>query len=289
MTDFEQLEKEANQYNIDARKPLIDILTKLAGIENNQSTGNLKCGRIAAVICGEIVGYVEQLKSNQNQVSTSSMASAVASTALLSSSAEPKTYGRLNNNTSYLRALFDNLSDIIQNYQNVNMVLPEYVDIYVRILLSSLRDTDGPLPPVNWFPILNQISKISNETRILCFTAASKHAATSVSLSEYVLSELGHGITLVTKNGSSSSSLSFVDTIVDEAGIGKLLDLSGLINQSNQSHFKRRGMDAITKKMSISDVRALEVLESYIKSFILFNNNTQVKKKKSIKYTKTFF
>ncbi|CAO3637011.1 unnamed protein product [Cunninghamella echinulata] len=272
IADYEQLEKEVKQYNSDTRKPLVDILMKLAGIENNQSTGNLKCGRISAVVCGEIIDYIERLKKSNSPVS-------IAATTNILTSAEPKTYGRLNNNTSYLRALFDSLSDTIQNYQKANMVLPDHVAVYVRILLSSLRDIDGPLPSVNWFPLLNQISKISNEIRLLCFTAASKHAATSVSLSEYVLSELGHGLTLTTTTATTINSnikeSSLMDSFVDEAGIGKLLDLSGLTNQSNQAHIKRRGMDAVTKKMSISDVRALELLEAYIKSFTTFSKNTQ--------------
>ncbi|KAI8081389.1 uncharacterized protein BX664DRAFT_376091 [Halteromyces radiatus] len=258
MVEQEQLFKEAQQYNKDIRRPLLDVMTTLAGLTDGLSAGNLKSGRIAAVICGELVQKSRQLQDALNDKHDIQSAG-FAQRAVAATSAEPKSYSRLNNNTSYLRAVFDALTQVATVYQHDHK--PNDIEPYTKVLLSALRDTIGPLPSVNWYTLLSKLSKISTATRVQCIRFASMHATTSLSLSEYILSELGQasthyidGITLV---------------LVGQDGIGKLLELSGLPDQTvvlDTAH-RRRGMDAVTKKMTVSDIRAIELFEAYCKLF----------------------
>ncbi|KAI8333863.1 hypothetical protein BC941DRAFT_454668 [Chlamydoabsidia padenii] len=246
----DQLVKEAQQYNADIRRPLLDVITTLAGLTDGLSAGNLKSGRIAAVVCGEIVQASQKL-----QVALKSESGLTKMTMSISS-AEPKSYSRLNNNTSHLRAVFDTLTD--QHYGT---------ESYVQLLLSALRDTPGPLPAVNWFPLLSKLVKISTTIHLFCISFATNHATTSLSLSEFILSELGQT--------AGHYQEDIANYLVGESGIGKLLELSGLGHHSGTNGYKRRGMDAVTKKMTVSDIRAIEIFEGYAKLFVKLPDQSQ--------------
>ncbi|ORZ00078.1 hypothetical protein BCR42DRAFT_429905 [Absidia repens] len=263
--------KEAQQYNSDIRRPLLDVLTTLAGLTDGLAAGNLKSGRIAAVVCGEIIQKSHQLqlamKNDKGDSYYGSKSTGFTKMAISISSAEPKTYSRLNNNTSYLRAVYDSLAHVADTNSAQDMGSTNHIKVYVHLLLSALRDTPGPLPPVNWFPILSKIAKMSVETRILCISFATKHGSTSLSLSEFILSELGQG--------SLSHDREVVDYLVGESGIGMLLELSGLASSNRSGGYYRRGMDAVTKKMTVSDIRAIEIFETYAKLFTKLSTKSQ--------------
>ncbi|CAO3580472.1 unnamed protein product [Absidia cylindrospora] len=263
--------KEAQQYNSDIRQPILHVVTTLAGLTDGLAAGNLKSGRIAAVVCGEVIQKSHQLqfamKNEKGGSSYDGKSTGFTKMAISISSAEPKTYSRLNNNTSYLRATFDALAHVADNNSAQDMESTNHLKAYVHLLLSALRDTPGPLPPVNWFPILSKIAKVSTETRILCISFATKHGSTSLSLSEFILSELGQG--------SLYHDREVVDYLVGESGIGMLLELSGLTSSTRGDGYHRRGMDAVTKKMTVSDIRAIEIFESYAKLFTKFSTKTQ--------------
>jgi hypothetical protein len=254
----EQLAKEAHRYDTDIRRPILDVITTLAGLTDGlPPAGNLKSGRIAAVVCGEIVRASRNLRTalkNENGGGHAKLAMSI-------SSAEPKSYSRLNNNTSHLRAVFDALGHVVDT-----LPITQDLETYAQLLLSGLRDTPGPLPPVNWFPLLSKLVKISPAIHLLCISFATNHATTSLSLSEFILAELGSQI--------EHYQPSIAGALVGESGIGKLLELSGLGQQSGGP--KRRGMDAVTKKMTVSDIRAIELFEGYAKLFMKLPAQSQV-------------
>jgi hypothetical protein len=254
----EQLAKEAHRYDADIRRPILDVITTLAGLTDGlPPAGNLKSGRIAAVVCGEIVRASRNLQAalkNENGGGHAKLAMSI-------SSVEPKSYSRLNNNTSHLRAVFDALGHVVDT-----LSITQDLEAYAQLLLSGLRDTPGPLPPVNWFPLLSKLVKISPAIHLLCISFATNHATTSLSLSEFILAELGSQI--------EHYQPSIAGALVGESGIGKLLELSGLGQQSG-GH-KRRGMDAVTKKMTVSDIRAIELFEGYAKLFMELPAQSQV-------------
>ncbi|KAG0173711.1 hypothetical protein DFQ30_007162 [Apophysomyces sp. BC1015] len=247
----EWLTIEARKYSADTRNPVLDVLASTAGL--TEPVGNLKSGRIAAVVSGKVVqaamALQETLRLEQSHLASTGQ-SAVMVAAV---SSEPKTYARLNHNTSYLRAVFDScvaLTDAGEEEKN-----PEVVTVF----LTSLRKTPGPLPPVNWFSVLMSLTKISSAIRSECLLFASTHASTSLSLLEFVLLQVSQDVQ------GSAQDLQLL--LVGEAGLGKMLELSGLPANDSKAVSKRRGMDAVTKKMSVSEMRCLELFETYAKSF----------------------
>lgn len=130
----------------------------------------------------------------------------------------------------------------------------------MQTLIQSLCDTPGPLPPVNWFQLLADISSVSQSLRAKCIEFASLHASTSMSLTEYIVSEL-----TVCDPGVQR-------ILTGELGLGKVLELSGLPNRNvSGTGYKRRGMDAVTKKSSISEMRCIEIFEPYAKRLSNFH------------------
>ena len=246
--EAERVGAEARQYSKDARRPVLGVLTLAAGLDQNGSIGNLKMNRVAAVVCGIVmqsamtmcqVYQMEQTSKDGHQGTGALLLGSVASN-------EPKSYSRLDNNTSYLRAVFDACVHLTKAHEQ--RVDAEGSEERALLYLTSLTDTPGPLPTVNWFNLLVQMARISRITRRHCFLFASTHAATSQSLTEYVIAEVGQAV--VTTGDTEMLSLA-----VGETGLGKLLDLSGLLSGQKTLTSKRRGMDAVTSKTHISNAR----------------------------------
>jgi hypothetical protein len=243
MYDSEQLVIAAQKYSPIARKLVLDKLMFVAGLTGNRSpVGNLKSGRIAASVCGQIIEATLNLQSSleneQNHLSN-----AEHKLMLASASSEPKTLARLNKNTSYIRAVFDRLE--IQS------------DEELLALLNMLIATPGPLPAVNWFHSMQQVSAVSEALYKKCLEFASLHASTSLSLTEFLLSQLSSSLDPQKSNHKVDSF------IVGETGLGWMLDLAGLTRE-NAAKNTRRGMSSVTKKTSISDIRLLEMMELYV-------------------------
>lgn len=253
--DTERLMLEWHKYSASAREDALDILTSMAGLvaaSAGPAFGNLKTSRITAALCGKLVQRASAFRAASilEQKGAKDSALSGSSPLLLNPSTEPKSYARLNNNTSYLRAVFDSMTRIAAD------VAPSIACL--DLFLTSLRDTPGPLPPVNWFQLLRDISKISSDLRAKCIRFASSHANTSTSLTEFIISQLV---------GETVSDLKVQRLLASDSGLGKVLELSGLPNRKVQAtEYKRRGMSAVTKKSSISHVRCIEILEIYIKS-----------------------
>ncbi|KAF7724710.1 hypothetical protein EC973_000818 [Apophysomyces ossiformis] len=242
---------EARKYSAETRNPILDALASAAGL--TEPVGNLKSGRIAAVVSGKVVqaamAMQEALRLEQVQLGASGP-SAVLVAAM---SSEPKTYARLNHNTSYLRAVFEGCVALTEAPDQ------PHAPSIANLFLTSLRETPGPLPPVNWFTVLVNLAKISPAIQSECILFASTHAGASASLLEFVLLQVGQAARGVRED--------LQKLLLGEAGLGKMLELSGLPAYDAKAKSKRRGMDAVTKKMSVSEMRCLELFEAFAKSF----------------------
>ncbi|KAK4517263.1 Transcription factor [Mucor velutinosus] len=264
---------EAQRYQASSRQAGLDKLAAITGLTvKSAPTGNLKSGRIAAAACGKVLAHTHLLmQALDSDQSTTGVSSTAADTmaALASASSEPINYNRLNSNTSYLRAVFDKLaqlasSSISSNKHNITM------------LLKSFVKTPGPLPPVNWFALLLKLSKSSPDMQQLCFLFASTHAATSFSLSEYLATQT---MALLKEGNSTKSKCLFASNggLVENA-FGTLLMLGGLPRVkgvSKEEEKRRRGMNAVTKKMSISESRILELVKQLAERFQSFDQDMQ--------------
>ncbi|KAI8375120.1 hypothetical protein BD560DRAFT_422676 [Blakeslea trispora] len=236
---------EGQHYDATAQRPGLDKLAAVAGLTvRSAPTGNLKSGRIAAVVCGKVIEHAQQLVDALQPTDETHLTSTV------SSSSEPASYHRLNSNTSYLRAIFDQL----------NEAKPQTVEM----LLKSLVHTPGPLPPVNWFPLMRKLYKIKPEC---CLQFASAHADTSFSLSEFLITQVQSAL-----QHMSSCSLVFQQT----DAFATLLTLAGLPSlQSTEQKTIRRGMNAVIKKIHLSENRLLELIDLIHQKFFSLDPSIQ--------------
>lgn len=275
---------EAQRYQTLSRRAALDKLATVTGLTvRSAPTGNLKSGRVAAAVCGTVLAHTSILVQtlDLDQSTGIDAAANAAADSLASSSSEPVNYNRLNSNTSYLRAVFDKLTEITasssaaSNKQNVAM------------LLQSLVRTSGPLPPVNWFPLLLKLSKVSSELQQLCFLFASTHATTSFSLSEYLATQMMALLKDTNNINCAKSRFLFTrndnDVHVDNP-FGTLLALGGLPqttrgeNNKREEEKKRRGMNAVVKKISMSESRILELFTLLTERFVFFDEDMQVRR-----------
>ncbi|KAI9496661.1 hypothetical protein BDB00DRAFT_102267 [Zychaea mexicana] len=257
--DRELLAAGARAYSNEARVEVLNTLGYAAGVLGGSlAVGNLKNTRIAAVVCGKVNQAAHTMRDAKTLEEGDGNSASAAAQLLLNASTEPKSYSRLSNNTSFLRAVFDSLMQLIHDASDIRTM---------EILLLSLCETPGPLPPVNWFPLLTDISSISQHLRILTLNFASQHALTSMSLTEYIISQLAE------KQFDPKVQI----LLASETGLGKVFEMSGLPNRkSRTSEAKRRGMDAVTKKTSISEMRCIELFEAYVKTFKHMDTNVQL-------------
>ncbi|KAG2222843.1 hypothetical protein INT45_000458 [Circinella minor] len=252
-----QLTSNIRAYSNEARVEALDTLGSSAGVLGGTSlaVGNLKNTRIAAVVCGKLNQVASAMCDAKTFQDDNGNGETVAvAELLLNASTEPKSYSRLSNNTSFLRAVFDSLTQLVRG-QSIQQKEQHAIDI----LLSSLWETPGPLPQVNWFPLLTNISGISNYLRLLAIRFASHHASTSMSLTEYIISQLSEP-----QDNQDTQKL-----LASKVGFGKVFELSGLPDRSPSivgadDEKRRRGMDAVTKKTRVSEMRCIELFESYI-------------------------
>lgn len=260
---------ESSKYSASARHTVWDKLVHAAGLTGRSSApvGNLKSGRIAAAVCGKIINHAH-LMAVTSQIKEKQAASDLL---LLSASSEPASYSRLNQNTSYIRAVFDSLVSLVETERSLTD--------HLELLLSSLLLTPGPLPPVNWFMLMNEISSVSSSLRGLCIRFASAHASSSLSLTEFLLSQLSIALDPLKKHTLNAELCLLLTT---ETGLGKVLELAGLPSSEKAQTTTRRGLSSMMKKASISDSRALEMVQSFAKQIHTFEKETQVREKKRV-------
>ncbi|ORX59483.1 hypothetical protein DM01DRAFT_1405036 [Hesseltinella vesiculosa] len=259
------LAREADHYQ--PQRPAVQAMAAMAGLQGDY--GQLKQARLAAVLCGLVLEVTADAQQAKEQLSgTSSTASSASAGA---THIEPSTYQRLNNNTSYLRAIFDTLASIADDTEHALHAHPDTLQQVVDPLLICLKEVPGPLPPVNWFPVLRSLSRLGGISSHLvtsqhCFDFAAAHASTSSSLCEYLVQELTRVRQINNFNVTSNKYPAILlPACVGPNGFGKLLALSGLAQQEDT--FQRRGMAAITKKIAVSPLRTLSILLHYIQSF----------------------
>lgn len=258
---------EAEKYRPALRNRALDKLTFVAGLNSKSAPiGNLKSGRIAAAICGKVIEstkiMIDALKTATDPRDNSDEKSSMT---LLSASSEPLSYSRLNSNTSYVRAAFDRLMAIESDKDKMESM---------RMLLESLTQTPGPLPPVNWFTLVTKISKLSNTLRATCLLFATTHATSSLSLSEFLLTQMTSIFTAV----QSKHDLDMVvcDVFFSDRGLGTVLELAGLPRPETKQEIKRRGMSAVVKNITISESRAIEIIQLLGQKYQYFDYDTQV-------------
>ncbi|KAI7899540.1 uncharacterized protein BX663DRAFT_554946 [Cokeromyces recurvatus] len=203
------------------------VLLTLSDLVFKKTMGNLKSGRVAAAIYGKVLEQSILTTMNQQQQQQQHH-----------HTNEPANYNRLNQNTSYLRAVFDQLVKSTDH----------------TTLWRALIATPGPLPPVHWLPLL---SSTSNDGLMF----ASVHAATSISLSEYLIMKVE------------------TEWDVSEQVLGTVLELGGLPRlekqQQQQQQQQRRGMNAVVKRVQFSESRMLELMTALGEKFNEFDQEKQ--------------
>jgi hypothetical protein len=240
-TTTESIYLQAQRYHASSRRTALDKLTAIAGLTvRSAPTGNLKSGRVAAAVCGKVIEHAQWMQRSLETSATDDFAASASSS--VSSSSEPVSYNRLNSNTSYLRAVFDHLATTSINNETATL------------LLRSLIKTPGPLPPVNWFTVLMKWIKVLPR---LCLTFASKHAATSFSLTEFLITQV---MAMIKKEDEKCKFLFDYGGAFEAA-----LELAGLADKKTTEK-TRRGMSAVAKKMTLSESRVMELLELCQKS-----------------------
>lgn len=259
---------EAERYRSALRHRGLDKLSFVAGLNSKSAPiGNLKSGRIAAAVCGKVIestkSMIYALKVAANPQDAPAEKSSMT---LLSASSEPISYSRLNSNTSYIRAVFDRLVVIASERDQIDNI---------GMLLNSLIGTPGPLPPVNWFSLITKISKLSALVQALCLSFASTHATTSLSLSEFLLTQMVSIFTSVKCKADIEKSL--CDVFFAGKGLGTVLELAGLPRPETREEKKRRGMNAVIKRITISDSRAIEIIEILGQKYQYLDYDTQVR------------
>ncbi|GAA5812128.1 hypothetical protein MFLAVUS_005578 [Mucor flavus] len=264
--DNARIYTEAENYRPALRNRALDKLAFVAGLNSKSAPiGNLKSGRIAAAICGKVIEstktMIDALKTATDPQDNSGEKSSIT---LLSASSEPLSYSRLNSNTSYIRAAFDRLVAI-------ESVEDKIESMYM--LLESLTQTPGPLPPVNWFTLVTKISKLSSSLRALCLLFAATHATSSLSLSEFLLTQMTSIFTAV--RSKRDLDMTVCDVFFAGKGLGAVLELAGLPRPETKQDIKRRGMSAVVKKITISESRALEILQLLGQKYQYFDYDTQ--------------
>lgn len=247
---------EAEKYRPALRQRALDKLAFVAGLNSKSApVGNLKSGRISAAICGKVIESANNMVHALNASTDPHQDDMAEKSSFLSASSEPMSYSRLNSNTSYIRAIFDRLVIIASDANQVDTI---------SMFLQGLIETPGPLPPVNWFSLVSKISKLSSSAHVLCLDFAATHATSSLSLSEFLLTQM-------------TSILGSVDqSHVVLNHIGMVLELAGLPRLETREEKKRRGMSAVIKRITISESRALEIIQLVGQKFHHFDYDTLV-------------
>ncbi|RUS18364.1 hypothetical protein BC937DRAFT_88842 [Endogone sp. FLAS-F59071] len=225
-----------------------DALARMAGLEG--APGDLRGGRVAAVVIGRMVEVERRVRPERGG----------ASTVMGSSSMEPRDYSRLTVGTSYLRAVFDGCRELSQRPPSASNL------VIASILLDSLATLPTPLPPVNWFMLLTRLSSISPSTRLCAARFASKHAVASISLMEFLVAQL----LALAADPSAADDRDVIALLVGEVGVGKVLELGGLERwrmeerKEDIKDEKRRGMDTMIRKVSVPASRCVEVVSRLV-------------------------
>ncbi|RUS31202.1 hypothetical protein BC938DRAFT_478274 [Jimgerdemannia flammicorona] len=235
----------------ETRERVWDALARMAGIAN--APKDLKGGRVASVVLGRVVEVERKVRrEKEGRGAGTGGASAFM---MGSSSTEPRDYSRLAVPTSYLRAVFDGCWELVQRPASADN------SVVASIFLESLTMLPTPLPSVNWFSLLTRLSSISLAAHLRAVVFASKHAVASVSLMEFLVAQL-----LAFAADSTFGDREVRLLLVNEMGIGKVLELAGIerwrveVNEMESKEERRRGMDAVMKKVNVPASRCVEVV-----------------------------
>ncbi|KAI9033453.1 hypothetical protein DFJ74DRAFT_652482 [Hyaloraphidium curvatum] len=170
------------------------LLSKLSTIMS--ASAELRLARVAAIACGRICGTTLEEDTGP---------------ALLGGKKEPADLSRLEAETSYVRAVFDGLRGGASG--NVG-----------DVLLGALETVEGPLPAVDWAPLVNAVWDLGDlRRRTAVFVFASRHCVVSGSRSllDFLMSKCERG-----RWGRYELELQLM--VLGDAGIGRLLDIAGL-------------------------------------------------------------
>jgi hypothetical protein len=263
------IEKQSLQKNCPSRQDVMDVAIQQIGIGKSNVTGNLRAGRITAFTVGNLCRKALLQEQQKNSLNNPSDLEIMAST-----SAEPKSYSRLAQATSWLRNVFDTLVEI--SAQPANSVPIVTCNNTTNMLLLALQQTMGPLAPVNWFPVLLKLSKISTEIHLSCIQFATTHAFSSTSLTEFLIGQLRQVATYLEKGQHVDDRV--IQLLVSEAGLGKIMDLAGLLEQepSSTTGYHRRGVSAMLKPIKLSEEICFQTVNAIV--FVFAKLSTDCRK-----------
>ncbi|KAF9195012.1 hypothetical protein BGZ51_005976 [Haplosporangium sp. Z 767] len=219
---------------------------------------DLKAGRLAAVILGQIACHFHRL----GQADTGRV---------IGTSSEPKDFSRLPLSTSWLRAIWDGLWEPLQ-MGTAQRAQKSYV-AGLELLLYTVHSLPTPLPAVNWFPLLTQLVTLDPRLIVPAIHMASKHATTSTSLMEFLIMSMSN----FKAKGFASGviDVSAEELFVGEEGLGRILTLGGLPlaavdgDQALAELDKVRGLDGLARRVTLPSSRVIDLVEKLVKELFL--------------------
>ncbi|KAF9952294.1 hypothetical protein BGZ72_006405 [Mortierella alpina] len=231
---------------------------------------DLKAGRLASVVLGHIACLVHRLGQ-------------VDSGKVIGTSSEPKDYSRMAVSTSWLRGLWDALWEPLQ-MGTVQRAQKSYF-ASLELLLYTVHSLPTPLPAVNWFPLLTQLTSMEPRLIVPAIQMASKHATTSTSLMEFLIMTLSSFKADRNENAvpedNSEGAPAVEELLVGEEGLGRILTLGGLplldveSDQAQAELDKVRGLDGLAKRVTLPNSRVVDLVERLIKALFFNLDGTQ--------------
>ncbi|ORX89105.1 hypothetical protein K493DRAFT_71582 [Basidiobolus meristosporus CBS 931.73] len=205
--------------------------------------GDIKGARISAVILGRVV-YELTVKQNE-----SIMAGAV--------STEPPDYSRFPAPTSYLRAVFEGITEA-----SIKLSVASHDSDLTKSILTLLHSCtllESPIPPVNWYP-LHSLANASLDLQKECIQFAATHCLYSSSLVEYIIS-------LIRKSVAEHVHPEIQALLFSPRVLGQLLSISGLVCAKGKITWEKRERRASAdlKKVVLPASRVLELLEILVR------------------------
>ncbi|KAF9576772.1 hypothetical protein EC968_003279 [Mortierella alpina] len=227
---------------------------------------DLKAGRLASVVLGHVACLVHRLGQ-------------VDSGKVIGTSSEPKDYSRLAVSTSWLRGLWDALWEPLQ-MGTVQKAQKSYA-VSLELLLYTIHGLPTPLPAVNWFPLLTQLTTMEPRLIVPAIQVASKHATTSTSLMEFLIMTLSNFKADRQESVIVEGAQSVEELLVGEEGLGRILTLGGLplfdvqSDQAQAELDKVRGLDGLAKRVTLPNSRVVDLVERLIQALFFNLDGTQ--------------
>ncbi|KXN67255.1 hypothetical protein CONCODRAFT_73123 [Conidiobolus coronatus NRRL 28638] len=232
----------SNQCSFNNVKRALSVLQNYTGLSNPQFLGDLKTCRSVVNMTSQLI-HSSNLEPRDDTLYRRLLITVNSNLQISGSNLEPRDYSRFSLATSYLRSIYESLSQFggAKEYFDVNLML-----------IETLDSLSLPLPPVNWFPILSSMAPLCKDNnRVILLKFVVNNFLKSNSIMEFFLNELDQlQISLPNHNKES------LDLLLGMEGFGTVLKLVGFGALEDRSNL-RGGWGAILKLVTVS-LRRLE-------------------------------